>query len=208
MKNEIVLATMKKFFFIFLLLIAGLSFGARLLPHVPNFTPIGALALFVGAYASNPSTRLGAGKYWWSLLIPLLAMFLSDLFIGFYDVKLMAVVYGSFLLYGVVGLAVSRHKTLFNVFLGSIGGAVIFYLTTNFAVWLFGSELVYPHNVQGLLMSYTMALPFFKYTLFGDIFFTGVFLGVYEFASATLLQSFSKNSRKESVRQSLNSSVP
>ncbi len=170
--------TNNKFLFGFILLLTVLSVGVRLLPHAPNFTPMGALALFIGAYASK--------KYWWSLFIPLFAMFLSDLAIGFYDFKLMAVVYGSFLAYVFIGMFVAKAKNVFVVLGGSLLGAVFFYLATNFAVWLFSSELFYPHTFQGLMMSYTLALPFFKYTILGDIFFTGVFFGVYEFAKASL----------------------
>ena len=171
--------------FTFIALLAAVA--VRLLPHIPNFTPLGAFALFVGVFVAR--------KHWWGLLLPLFAMFLSDLFIGFYDFKLMAVVYGSFLIYGVIGKVlgnlVSNPETKFPstpgagmVFLGSVGGAVVFYLTTNFAVWLFSTW--YPHTVSGLLLSYTLALPFFKYTLLGDLFFTGVLFGVYELSAAFL----------------------
>ncbi len=160
----------RSFLFLFIALAAVLSFAARLLPHAPNFTPVGALALFVGMYAN---------KNRWSLLLPLGVMFLSDLFIGFYEIKLMAVVYASFLGYSLLGLLVAKKKNILTAFLASIGGATIFYLTTNFAVWAFSSW--YPHTLWGLMMSYTLALPFFKNTLVGDIFFTGVFFCSYEF---------------------------
>lgn len=156
--------------FTFIALLAAVA--VRLLPHIPNFTPLGAFALFVGVFVAK--------KYWWGLSLPLFAMFLSDLFIGFYDFKLMVVVYGSFLVYTGLGMLVSKRKSIAAVFLGSIGGAVAFYLTTNFAVWAFSSW--YPHTVSGLLLSYTLALPFFKYTILGDLFFTSVLFGVYEFA--------------------------
>ena len=175
------------FLFFYILLIAGLSFAARLLPHFPNFTPVGALALFVGAYTFK--------KYWWSLFVPLFAMFLSDLVIGFYDFKLMAVVYGSFFAYAFFGMLVSKKRNFQTMLLGSVGGAVFFYLTTNFAVWLFSSELFYPHTIQGLMMSYTLALPFFKYTILGDIFFTCVFFGAYEFVRARVFSLRDSNER-------------
>ncbi|OHA67032.1 MAG: hypothetical protein A3C82_01080 [Candidatus Wildermuthbacteria bacterium RIFCSPHIGHO2_02_FULL_47_12] len=152
--------------------------AVRLLPHIPNFTPLGAFALFVGVFVAR--------KHWWGLLLPLLAMFLSDLFIGFYDLKLMAVVYGSFLAYTAMGMLVAKRRSIATVFLGSIGGAILFYLTTNFAVWAFSSW--YPHTIQGLMLSYTFALPFFKYTILGDLFFTSILFGVYEFATSFLYQ--------------------
>lgn len=156
------------------------AIAVRLLPHIPNFTPLGAFALFVGVFVAR--------KHRWGLLLPVCAMFLSDLFIGFYDFKLMVVVYGSFLAYTGLGMLVSRRISTATVFLGSIGGATLFYLTTNFAVWAFSSW--YPHTVSGLLLSYTLALPFFKYTLLGDLFFTGVLFGVYAFALKLALGKF------------------
>lgn len=168
---------MNKFFLWFTVVAALASIAVRLSPHTPNFTPVGALALFVGAYL--------APRYRWGLLLPILLMFLSDLFIGFYDPKLMAVVYGSFLMYGVIGMFVSKQKNAQAILLGSIGGAVFFYLATNFAVWAFSPW--YPHNIQGLLLSYEMALPFFRFTLLGDVFFSALFFGAYEFLTAYVL---------------------
>ena len=170
--------TYAKFLFCFTVLLALLSFGARLLPHLPNFTPIGALALFAGAYLAK--------KHWWGLLLPLFIMFVSDLFIGFYDIKLMAVVYGSFLLYALIGKVLPKQNPML-VLGGALGGAVFFYLATNFAVWMFSPW--YEKSVEGLILSYTLALPFFRATLFGDLFFTGVFFGAFEFAKAYLLKT-------------------
>ena len=166
-----------RFLFGFLLLAGLLAFAVRILPHAPNFTPMGAFALFAGAYL--------APKFKWAFFLPLLVMFLSDIFIGFYDLKLMAVVYAGFLLYAAIGVLVSKKRSAAAILLGSIGGAVFFYLTTNFAVWAFSSW--YPHTLEGLLLSYTLALPFFRATLLGDIVFTGIFFGVYAFAKNFLL---------------------
>lgn len=161
-----------RFLFFFLAAVTLVSVGVRLFPHAPNFTPIGALALFVGAYAVS--------KHWWLSLLPLAAMFVSDLLIGFYDAGVMATVYGSFLVYVFIGRVTGSHIRPANVLFAGMGGAVLFYLATNFAVWAFSS--LYPHTLQGLLLSYTLALPFFRYTLLGDIFFSGVFFGAYAFA--------------------------
>jgi hypothetical protein len=168
----------KRFLLGFILLTFIVVVVMRIMPHIPNFTPLGAFALFVGVFVAR--------KHWWGLLLPLFAMFLSDLFIGFYDLKLMAVVYGSFLAYTGLGMLVAKRKSIATVFLGGIGGAILFYLATNFAVWAFSTW--YPHTIQGLMLSYTLALPFFKYTLLGDLFFTGVLFGSYEFAIHFLRQ--------------------
>jgi hypothetical protein len=188
MPSEIQSSNVKENYFlltIFIVLAGALAMGVRLLPHAPNFTPMGALALFVGAYLARTHKA--------ALLIPVLLMFLSDLFIGFYDLRLMAVVYASFLVYGIIGMFVIKQKSAPTVLLGSIGGALFFYLATNFAVWAFSP--FYTHNIQGLLLSYEMALPFFRFTLLGDLFFTGVFFGSYEFVIHFLRQRELKLSR-------------
>ena len=153
-------------------IIAGivLSIAVRLMPHLPNFTPVGALALFAGVYLAR--------RYWWGLAAPLVILVFSDIVIGTYDVKIMAAVYGSFLVYGLFGLAIAKRKSAGTVLLSAFGGAAAFYLITNFAVWAFSG--MYPLTLQGLFLSYEMALPFLKYTLFGDLVFVGVFFGAYE----------------------------
>lgn len=166
----------KKLLIVFTLVILAVAIAGRLVPHVPNFTPVGAVALFAGMYL--------AGKSKWALALPLGLMFLTDLAIGFYDTKLMVVVYGSFLLYAVFGMLVRNRTSIGSVTLATLSGSLSFYLITNFAVWAFST--VYPATLQGLLLSYTMALPFLKFTLLGDIFFISVFVGGYELARRTL----------------------
>lgn len=142
----------------------------RLMPHAPNFAPIGALAFFAGSYF---------GKRWgWG--VPILVMFISDYFIGFYNPVLMASVYGSFLLNVVIGFGIRKNKKSETIVLGSLFGSVLFFLITNFAVWAFSSW--YPSNLSGLMMSYVAGLPFFRSTLLGDLFYTGVFFGGYALA--------------------------
>jgi hypothetical protein len=168
---------MKKHLLIgFLLLALGITLAGRLIPHAPNFTPVGALCLFVGMYLAKTSK--------WFLLLPLGVMFLADLIIGFYDLRLMVVVYVSFLLYGVFGLLILKKKSIKTIALATMAGSFLFYLATNFAVWALTP--FYEPNLSGLMLSYAMALPFLKYTLLGDIFFMGVFVGTYEFALAAL----------------------
>ncbi len=139
---------------------------ARLLPHAPNFTPIAAIALFGGVYLNK--------KY--ALILPLVAMFIADLFIGFHET--MFAVYGAFLLTGCIGLWLRNHKSFKNVLAASLGSSILFFLITNFGFWLTYS--LYPKTFAGQIEAYTMALPFFRNTLAGDLFFVGVFFGSYE----------------------------
>ncbi|MBI3273882.1 MAG: hypothetical protein HYZ69_01945 [Candidatus Colwellbacteria bacterium] len=164
---------MKKYITPIIVILSILAVFLRLLPHMPNFAPIGALALFIGLYSMRKS---------WSL-IPLASMFVSDIFIGFYDFKIMAVVYLSFLAYAAIGRMVRNNKSFLTVVSGTFSAALLFYLTTNFAVWSFGSW--YPHTFSGLTSSYEMALPFFRNSLLGDLFYIGIFAGSYELAIKT-----------------------
>lgn len=140
----------------------------RFLPHPPNFAPIGAIALFGGVYLSRKI----------ALILPLLAMVISDLFLGFYFLPLMLVVYFCFLICVFLGFRLKNQKKLSTVFGYSLLVSVVFYLLTNFAVWIFTGW--YPKNFSGLIQCYFMALPFFKNTLLGNLFYTSLFFGVYE----------------------------
>ena len=159
-----------KIFLILLVLLSVSSVVLRLLPHAPNFAPIGALALFAGLYATRK----------WLLLTPIIVMLVSDVFVGFYDWKIMLVVYLGFLAYAAIGRIVKNNKSVFTVIGGTFAGALLFYLTTNFAVWAFSG--MYPHTLQGLILCYEMALPFFRNSLMGDLFYMGAFVGAYELA--------------------------
>ncbi len=163
-----------KLFLALLIFFGAASVILRLLPHLPNFAPIGALALFAGLYATR--------KRWF--FVPIAAMLVSDALIGFYQWPLMAVVYGSFLVYALIGRVFSGNKSFTTVLTGTFGGALFFYLATNFAVWIFSSW--YPHTLQGLMWSYELALPFFRNALLGDLFYTGIFVGSYEAAMRML----------------------
>ena len=143
------------------------SIFMRLLPHPPNAAPVAALALFAGVCF---------GKRWgWAL--PVTAMLVSDFFIGFYDLRLMAVVYASLLFPFLIGRALRRNTALVSVFAGSLSGSIFFFLTTNLAVWSLSDW--YPHTAHGLVLSYVAGLPFFRNTLAGDLVYTAFFFGAY-----------------------------
>lgn len=140
---------------------------ARLLPHAPNFAPIGAMALFGGVYMGKKQ----------AFTLPILAMILSDFFIGFDSLPMRLTVYGSFLVTVVIGFWLKKHLNSKNIIFGSLAASVLFFMTTNFAVWAFGS--LYPHTLSGLTESYLLAIPFFRNTVAGDLFYSGAFFGVY-----------------------------
>ena len=152
----------------------------RVLPHLPNFTPIGAIALFGGVYLSRKQ----------AFFLPLLAMIVSDYFIGFDSIMMRVVVYGSFAFSVGLGMLIKKRKSVWSILGGSLAGSIIFYLTTNFA-WFYGTSM-YTHDFSGIISSYINALPFFRNTLMGDLFYVGIFFGSYE-----LIRKF-VNSKSES----------
>lgn len=130
----------------YLLILIG--FLTRFIPHPANFTAIAAIALFSGYYLKDKRQ---------ALLVPMTAMFLSDLAIGLYDWKLLLSVYLSFALVAGLGIAIRKKKWLFAL-PASILGSLLFFLITNGAVWAFAAW--YPHTLAGLLACYAQGLSF------------------------------------------------
>lgn len=152
-------------FWIVTLMIFAAAF-VRLVPHPPNFAPIAAMALFGGAYFS---------KKWAAFFVPLAAMFITDLILGFHET--MWAVYLSFTLIVVIGMMMLKEKKIGNIFFTSVISSVSFFVITNFAVWL--SSSIYVKTFAGLAACYTAAIPFFHQTLLSDLFFVGVMFGLY-----------------------------
>jgi len=155
---------------IFFIGLIVLAIASRLLPHPANFAPIGALAVFAGAYLRDRR----------SIFIVLAAMFISDIIIGFYHPMIMLSVYGGFTIMYFISRYTLRSVNFARVLSTTLTGSILFYVVTNFAVWAFGT--MYPHNLSGLLASYTMALPFFRNSLAGDLFYTGALFSAVELA--------------------------
>lgn len=146
----------------------ALGITCRLLPHLWNFAPIAAIALFSGFYLGR--------RY--AIFVPLAAMLIGDLVIGFYDFRIMLAVYASFILVGLLATIIKKYKSLETVFASSVIASVLFYLVTNYAVWQFSP--LYAKDFAGLIYCYTMALPFFRATLVGDLFYVSILFGAYE----------------------------
>ncbi|HEY8714851.1 MAG TPA: DUF6580 family putative transport protein [Candidatus Acidoferrum sp.] len=148
------------------LIAAMILFAAvlRVVPHPWNFTPVGAMALFSGAVVRN---RVSA------FLLPLLALFAGDLFLGFH--VLMPVIYASFLINIVIGLGLLESRTVARLGGAVLLGAIQFFLISNLGVWWFLNS--YPRTAPGLLACYEAAVPFFWNTLAGDALFAGLLFG-------------------------------
>ena len=146
-----------------------LAAALRLVPHPPNFTPIGAMALFSGAYL---------GRRALAFVAPLGAMLLSDALLGFYS--------GFWITYLAIGLvvligwlALSRVSPL-RVGAAAIASSITFFLVSNFGTWTLSG--MYPHSGPGLAACYLAAIPFFQNTLAGDLFYATLLFGGFRIA--------------------------
>jgi hypothetical protein len=137
---------------------------SRLIPHPPNFTPILGMAVFSGAIIN---------KRLFAYLVPLLAMLLSDLYLGFH--ASMPIIYFSLAICILIGTFIEARVTTLNSFLSISLGVLAFFLITNFMVW-YGSGM-YESSISGLLTCYFMGLPFVQNTFISSILYgMGAFL--------------------------------
>lgn len=150
-----------------IILLAALS---RLVPHLPNFTPIGAMALFGGAFLASRGKAIG---------VVFAAMILSDFVIGFHNTAW--AVYLSLAFIVLVGNRMGKGAGagVISCFISSL----IFFVVTNFAVWFSGT--LYPASLEGLALCYLAAIPFFWATLAGDLFYFGLMCGLYRLTTST-----------------------
>ena len=168
-----------------MILLAALS---RLLPHPPNFAPIGGMALLGAAYFS---------KKYWAFIIPIVAMWISDLvlnnvvygqyfdhFVWFYSGSLFT--YGAFVLIVFWGVFTLKTARILKLVVSALSASVIFFLVSNFGVWFSGT--MYPKDFSGLVACYTAGIPFFHNTILGDLVYTGVLFGAFEFAQKRIPQ--------------------
>lgn len=162
-----------------IILVAALT---RLIPHPLNVAPLGAISLFGATYLSDKK---------FAFILPMLAMFITDLFI---NNIMYASYYGSFTLftpgfiwiYGsiaaivVIGVLLLKKVSIPRVIASSLLSSILFYLISNFGVWL--SDPDYPITTAGLILCYEMAIPFFKNTVLGDFAYSAILFGGFEFA--------------------------
>ena len=167
-----------------LLIVALIVIGilGRIIPHPPNFTPIFAIALLASHVFKNK---------WIVILTPLMAMWISDLVInnylyaGYYDSLLIFSssflwVYGPIIFIALLGTVLIKKVKMSNIALSSISGSLIFFLVTNFGVWISGT--MFPKSLFGLIECYTFALPFFGNALVGDLVYCTILFTSYSLA--------------------------
>ena len=154
--------------------LVGLDIVARLAPHAPNFTPVAASALFAGTVLRGRALALS---------VPLAAMLISDLVLGCSEWRLMGTVYAALAVPALFG---TWGRTRGAIVLAplAVSSSLIFFATTNFAVWAFSG--MYTHDLAGLVHCYIAALPFLHNTLLGDMFWTTLLFGGWWSARALL----------------------
>jgi len=157
----------------------------RLIPHPPNFAPIGAMALFGGAYFS---------KKWQSFLLPLGALFISDIAINYIVYQKLVLfhsmwlwVYGSFSLIVIAGIYILKKISIKSVMIASFSASFILYVITNFGVWIVDPINLYPNSGAGLFACYIAGMPYLLGTIFGDFFYSAIFFSVFELAQSRFL---------------------
>ena len=141
---------------VFVISVIIFAIMTRFLPHPPNFTPLGAIALL---------SSKGLSDRWIVFVIPVISLFISDLIIGLHAT--IPFVYASFVLITLLGMTVK------NINVGTILlSSVIFFIVSNFGVWL----LYYPQTLEGLIQCYALAIPFFFNTVLGDLIFSALLI--------------------------------
>lgn len=179
LNKKCTMETSQKITIRFSLIVAMILLAAfsRIIPHMPNFSPLGAIGLFGAAHFQ---------KKWLSFLIPISATWLSDLFINnviyaqyypkftwFYEGFYWQ--YGSYLLITLAGLFILKKLSTQRVLTAALASTAIFFLISNFGCWI--GSTYYPQNYSGLMTCYAAGIPFLKGTLLGDLLYNGVLFG-------------------------------
>lgn len=151
-----------------------LTIVLRLIPHIPNAAPIGALALLLGATLPKKT----------AIITTALTLLITDYFIGFHSVIVW--VYGSYALIALVSKKMNSMKIGTQITYSLIA-SLLFYVITNFGVWMVTT--MYEKNITGLIASYTNALPFLRNTLFGDLLYTVAFFALYSVITKKVISS-------------------
>ncbi len=150
----------------------GFGLLGRLLPHIPNSTPVSAVALRAGRDLGRT----------WVVIIPLSTMLIVDAVIGFYDWRILASVYLSFALIGMFGYSMRFVRGAWRMGGVVLGSSFGFFLITNLAVWLFSPW--YAKTLVGLLYCYALGLPFFLSMLAGDLLYAALLFGAFAYVRA------------------------
>ncbi|HEY5771194.1 MAG TPA: DUF6580 family putative transport protein [Chitinophagaceae bacterium] len=157
-----------------------------------GFAPQIAMALFAGSVSKDKR---------FAFLFPVLSLFISDLIYQILYIQGLSTIKGfysgqwqNYLLIAsitVIGFFINKNK-IGQIFIGSLAGAVYFFLISNFMVWVGGgwdiNNQPYPRSFSGLMLCYTEALPFFKWSVLSTLIFNGIFFGSFYLLGKTALK--------------------
>ncbi len=152
----------KIYYLIFFSIILSLT---RIIPHPPNFTPIISAAITAPLLFNS---RL------YSIALVVMAIFLADLIIGFHPFQF--IIYSIFISISLI-TPIQKKYSLFALM--TVGASLWFFIISNFSVWIIWD--MYPKTLDGLIICYTKALPFFKNTLLSTILYTGLILAAFKY---------------------------
>ena len=164
-------------FYALVLLVAA----SRFLPHPPNVACLGAIGLFAGCYLN------GRKAY----LVPLAVLLISDVVgqvlripgMGFYNLAPMLAVYCGAMASIPIGRWLRNGKLGWKVPAASLAASTAFFLVSNFGVWI---GPWYPTTGAGLVTCFTNAIPFYGYTMVGDLIFSTLLFGAWELTRASI----------------------
>jgi len=132
---------------------------SRMISDIPNFTATIALIMF--------TSYLIRDKFL-SVLVILVSQIISDLYIGIYSS--MFFVYGAYVFIALLSPIIMNKLSFKSVLISSLVTPTIFYIVSNFGVWITGST--YPLSLDGLIMCYVAGIPFFDETLLSTVVFS------------------------------------
>ncbi len=152
-----------------LITISGIIFALavfRLVPHLPNVSPIAAMALFGGAYFADKRM---------AFIVPFAALFLSVLLLGLHNS--MVFVYLGFAITVAIGFLLQNRVSVTNTAFAMLVSSVLFFLLTNFGVWMISR--LYAKSAAGLMQAYVAGIRFFQNSLSGNLVFAAVIFAGY-----------------------------
>ena len=144
----------------------GFDVVARVLPHAPGVWPVAASALFAGRMLR---------WLWLSLIVPVGAVALSNVFMPGDHWAVLLTVSAALCVPALLGMLVRRWSGAAPTVAAMIASSLVFFMMTNFAVWVF--DAMYPTTMEGLVQCYVAALPFLDRTVLGDLAWAGAFFG-------------------------------
>lgn len=167
-----------------------LAVAVRFLPHPFTFTPVAAALLFWGAYRSRR-------QMWIPVAVLAASDLLLDKFVYAYPFKWdHFVTWAWYAAIVLLGTELGKRITVLRVIGSALASSISFFLLSNLAVW--AAYEMYPKNFSGLMTSYTLALPFFRNALEGDLLFTGVMFAT-PVALHALAHAFGKSNQSAAV---------